>query len=601
MKHLFLFVLLFSGISLFAQENLYAVQLCTEGDKATFPTWCEQQHIELVAFLQNKFAVVRLHPSDAGKLSKFCFSTTVNTYGQQLAFNTNTILVRLRPGMENAFVNNFKGKEKLIKHAFIPDYYSVITAGKNNEEVNELLANIRNNTAVSYAGINQVFTLQASTNDTYYNRQWSIENTGSAVQGNGTPNADMNVDSAWQYNWGTYIPKVAILDSGVDTLHEDLVDNILPGFDALADSVSNTQGAPTPNFNNDGHGTACAGIVGAMADNGKGIAGIAPMSKLIPIRIFNYKNYGGSIGVQATTSTEALVNGSAWAWRVADADIMSTSAGLSDLYVAVLSIDKTLVDNEINAAFLQARSGKGVAMFFSAGNDDVATVLWPASLDNTIAVGASNMCDKRKTLSDCSGEAWGSSYGFTLDVVAPGVRISTTDITGAKGFTTSAYTQTFNGTSAACPNAAGVGALLLTINPGLHARDIKAILNKTADKVTNYAYDTITPYGTWNLEMGHGRVNAFEALKMAETYSSTVSKNDYSVDKSFSIYPNPSSGAVTLSNTSKAKQTFQILNTLGQSIALVELEKESRQIITLSTGVYLVKSKNNGVQRLVVK
>jgi hypothetical protein len=101
--------------------------------------------------------------------------------------------------------------------------------------------------------------------------------------------------------------------------------------------------------------------------------------------------------------------------------------------------------------------------------------------------------------------------------------------------------------------------------------------------------------------MGHGRVNAFEALKMAETYSSTVSINEHSVDKSFSIYPNPSSGTVTLSNTSAAKQTFQILNTLGQSIAVVELEKESRQIITLSTGVYLVKSKNNGVQRLVVK
>jgi hypothetical protein len=56
-----------------------------------------------------------------------------------------------------------------------------------------------------------------------------------------------------------------------------------------------------------------------------------------------------------------------------------------------------------------------------------------------------------------------------------------------------------------------------------------------------------------------------------------------------------------LSNTSEAKQTFQILNTLGQSIAVVELEKESRQVITLSAGVYLVKSKNNGVQRLVVK
>lgn len=601
MKHLILIVLMFSGIASFAQQNLYAVQLCAERDKETFPAWCAQQDIEFVTYLNNRFAVVRTKDVNAGKLSALCFSTPVRVADQHLAFNTNTILVQLKSGMEQALVHTLNSTLKWSKHPFIPDYYTVISKGKNKEEVDMDLANIRKNNAVKYAGINQVFTLQASTNDTYYNRQWSIENTGSAVQGNGTPNADMNVDSAWQYNWGTYIPKVAILDSGVDTLHEDLVDNILSGFDALADSVSNTLGAPTPNFTMDGHGTSCAGIVGAIADNGKGIAGIAPMSKIIPIRIFNYKNYGGSFGVQATTSTEALVNGSAWAWRVADADIMSTSAGLSDLYVAILSIDKTLVDAEINTAFLQARSGKGVAMFFSAGNDDVATVLWPANLDNTIAVGASNMCDKRKKPADCSGESWGSSYGLTLDVVAPGVRISTTDITGAKGFTTSAYTQTFNGTSAACPNAAGVGALLLTINPGLQARDIKAILNKTADKVTSYTYDTITLFGTWNLEMGHGRVNAFEALKMAETYSSTVSINDYSVDKSVSIYPNPSSGTVTLSNTSEAKQTFQILNTLGQSIAVVELEKECRQVVALSAGVYLVKSNRNGVQRIIVK
>jgi hypothetical protein len=601
MKHLLLLALLFLSRVSFAQDKYYAVQLCAEGNKETFPAWCSQQDIEFVTYLNNRFAVVRAKEVNAKKLNAFCFSTPIRVADQHLGFNTNTILVQLNPGMEQAFVYALNSTLKLNKHPFIPDYYTVISSGKSNEEVAFDLAVIRQNNAVKYASINQVFTLQASTNDTYYNRQWSIENTGSAVQGNGTPNADMNVDSAWQYNWGTYIPKVAILDSGVDTLHEDLVDNILPGFDALADSVSNTQGAPTPNFNNDGHGTACAGIVGAMADNGKGIAGIAPMSKLIPIRIFNYKNYGGSIGIQATTSTEALVNGSAWAWRVADADIMSTSAGLSDLYVAVLSIDKTLVDNEINAAFLQARSGKGVAMFFSAGNDDIATVLWPASLDNTIAVGASNMCDKRKKPADCSGESWGSSYGLTLDVVAPGVRISTTDITGAKGFTTSAYTQTFNGTSAACPNAAGVGALLLSLNPGLHARDIKAILNKTADKVSSYTYDTITPYGTWNLEMGHGRVNAFEALKMAETFSSTVSIKEHTGDKTFTVYPNPASGSVTLSNTSAAKQSFQILNTLGQRIAVIELEKDSRQIIALSAGVYLVQSNNNGVQRLVVK
>jgi hypothetical protein len=101
--------------------------------------------------------------------------------------------------------------------------------------------------------------------------------------------------------------------------------------------------------------------------------------------------------------------------------------------------------------------------------------------------------------------------------------------------------------------------------------------------------------------MGHGRVNAFEAIKMAETYHSSVSVKEDVSDKPFSIYPNPSSGTVTLSNTSEEKQAFQISNTLGQSIAVIELERDSRQIIALTSGVYLVKSNRYGVQRLIVK
>src|SRR5690606_37562305 len=119
---------------------------------------------------------------------------------------------------------------------------------------------------------------------------------------------------------------------------------------------------------------------------------------------------------------------------------------------------------------------------------------------------------------DCSSENWGSSYGTSLDFVAPGVGITTTDITGTLGYSNTNYTNTFNGTSAACPNAAGVGALVLSVNRFLNAEDIKAILSTSAKKVDNYLFDSNLTYGSWHNEVGHGRLDAFEAVKLAQIY-----------------------------------------------------------------------------------
>jgi hypothetical protein len=96
------------------------VQLCAEHDKETFPAWCAQQDIEFVTYLNNRFAVVRSKDVNAGKLSAFCFSTPVRVADQHLAFNTNTILVQLKSGMEQAFVHALNSTLKLNKHPFIP-------------------------------------------------------------------------------------------------------------------------------------------------------------------------------------------------------------------------------------------------------------------------------------------------------------------------------------------------------------------------------------------------------------------------------------------------------------------------------------------------
>jgi hypothetical protein len=145
-------------------------------------------------------------------------------------------------------------------------------------------------------------------------------------------------------------------------------------------------------------------------------------------------------------------------------------------------------------------------VLFSSGNDD-GGVNWPANYDKVIAVGASSPCDERKSPGSCDGENWwGSNYGPELDVVAPGVKMYTTDRTGSAGYESTDYNACFNGTSAAAPFAAGVVGLLLSRNPGLSAERAQEILQAAATDINASGYDQ---------ETGYGRVDALRTVQYA--------------------------------------------------------------------------------------
>ncbi|MBL0049686.1 MAG: S8 family serine peptidase [Bacteroidetes bacterium] len=157
-------------------------------------------------------------------------------------------------------------------------------------------------------------------------------------------------------------------------------------------------------------------------------------------------------------------------------------------------------------------------MFFSNGNNNTSSIGYPASNSNTIAVAATSMCDERKSLTSCDGENWGSDFGIGTDIGAPGVHIYTTDISGNSGFTNGDYAEYFNGTSAACPIAAGVMALMLSENSSLTYNDARFILESTCEKVGGYVYNSNVfgqPNGTWSSNLGYGRINAYHALLAA--------------------------------------------------------------------------------------
>lgn len=322
-------------------------------------------------------------------------------------------------------------------------------------------------------------------NDPKYPQQWGLKNTG---QNEGVVGMDINVEPAWNYSTGAGIV-VAVIDQGVQLNHPDLQENI---YYISYDTETNT--SPSRIYGD--HGTSCAGIIGAMKDNNNGIAGIAPDCKLMSI---------SNALITTNLYVSNIAKGINWAW-MNGADIISNS------YHAPIS---SYITDAINNAVNYGRNGLGCPVLFASGNNNVSSINFPASLANTIAVGAMNPCGERKNPSSCDGENWGSNYGDGLDIVAPGVLIPTTIIN-------SDYTTVFNGTSAACPHAAGVMALILSANPCLSQEEARAILCATSDKITGNGNDTYSysnqKYGLWNNEVGYGKINAYKAVSLALSF-----------------------------------------------------------------------------------
>ena len=163
---------------------------------------------------------------------------------------------------------------------------------------------------------------------------------------------------------------------------------------------------------------------------------------------------------------------------------------------------------------------------------------------------------KRKNPSTIDGENWGSNYGAALDIVAPGVKIPTTDRTGSAGYDSSDYFLSFNGTSSACPHVAAVAALVISVVPTLTQQQVVSAILTSTYKLPNYSFSTTKTHGTWNQEVGYGLLNAKAAIQKAVGaktiyyYSETVSSEWVSLIGT-SIY----SGNVTVQSGSKLSMT----------------------------------------------
>ncbi len=274
--------------------------------------------------------------------------------------------------------------------------------------------------------------------------------------------AQIGVPDAWHTTTGDPSVVVAVIDSGVDLTHPDLDGvsvvaprNVVYNSSDVTDEV--------------GHGTHVVGTIVAETDNGVGVAGIAPKSKLMPIKVADADGF---------LSFSDILDAVDWA-RDNGADIINMSLGgqLSSEQVALAQ-----------PTFTAARAA-GILMVAAAGNDGLPYRMYPASFNGVVSVSAVDSHDK---IADFS------NTGRAIDIAAPGVDLISTVPGGG-------YDR-YSGTSMASPHVAGVAALTWAARPGLAVDELEAVLRASAVDLGDPGHDTT---------YGDGRVDAAAALTEA--------------------------------------------------------------------------------------
>lgn len=406
-------------------------------------------------------------------------------------------------------------------------FFSIITVGKDKDAL--AVANrIKESGLVKFAHpnfISRTYMHSHIPNDPFFPKQFYLHNTGQTINDghSGTYDADIDAPEAWDITKGSSAIKIAVIDEGVERHNNDL-----PASRLVVLSGSNfASGSPNdPEAVGDGaHGTCCAGIIAAEQDNSEGVTGIAPLCKIMPVRI----PFGS--GYEATYAD--AIN---FAWT-SGADVLSNSWGYHS------NVDIPVITAAIQNAITLGRGGLGSVVVWSAGNTanhaagNNGYVSYPGcvAVANVLTVGASDRYDRQANY---------SPTGAGIDIVAPSHRaysfqitgesyeVWSTDIVGTAGYNPAKqtdggllppvgevlpssgtnyldYTGRMGGTSAACPEVAGVAALMLSVNPTLTPAQVFDCITHSADKVGGYTYTS----GRCN-EMGFGRLNAFNSLSV---------------------------------------------------------------------------------------
>jgi type VII secretion-associated serine protease mycosin len=273
--------------------------------------------------------------------------------------------------------------------------------------------------------------------------------------------------------WGRFsgAPRVtvAVIDTGVDTVHPDLAPSIVPG----ASVVAGTSGPDDDH----GHGTHVAGVIAASIFDGRGLNGVAPQCRIMPVKVLDREGKG---------DTGDIVAGLVWA--------VNHGAKVVNMSLGGAGGSRALMEA------VQYAQSKDVLVVAAMGNEGANSQEYPAGYPGVMAVGATDRDDRQADFSNfCS---W-------ISVSAPGVDILSTLPTRPVGVTRNEGKElgqdVMDGTSMAAPFVAGLAGLLRSAYPQLTAAQVKARIERTSDDLGSPGFDP---------QYGWGRINAVRALNL---------------------------------------------------------------------------------------
>lgn len=373
--------------------------------------------------------------------------------------------------------------------------------------------------------------------DPFYPKQWYLNHSGGNAL---VANSHIDAEKAWDITRGVRSVIVAVPDDAFDLNHPDFQGK---GKIVAPRDLKDQSSVPLPKDPQENHGTACAGIAIAE-ENGEGIVGVAPGCAFMPIR---------TTGFLDDNAVEQIFN-----WAVTKgASVISCSWGSSAVYFP-LSLRQRA---SLTRAATEGRNGKGCVIVFAAGNANrpvngtVNEQNWANNVlrgltswlsgfavhPDVITVSACTSLNKKAAYSNWGANIsvaapsnngppsiWLEEAGYVntapqIKEVLPGKGVFTSDRSDTGGYSPDSFTENFGGTSSACPVVAGVAALILSVNPELTAKEVKQILQETADKIVDSSPDPQLGFskGTYDANghsqwFGYGKVNALKAVQMAQ-------------------------------------------------------------------------------------
>jgi len=398
----------------------------------------------IIAFL----SLVNSFNKDTEKLASSIFS--VSQAINKPTFVKDELLLKFKEGVsaedEQEIIknSNIKVKKEIAK-------IKVKVISVPEQALEAVAKALSNNPKVEFVENNYIAQITLIPNDPEYSKQWHLPK--------------ISAPNGWNINTGSKDVIIAIADTGVDLNHVDLATKLVTGYNFYDNNTDVTD--------INGHGTKVSGSAAAISNNGIGVTGVNWQSSIMPVKI------GSPTG---TVYFSDAAEGTIYAVDHG-AKVINFSFGGSSY--------STTLQNAVNYAW-----SKGAVIIASAGNHGTDAPLYPAALDNVVAVGATDSADRLTSF---------SAYGSWVDVVAPGQFIYSTINGGGYG--------SVSGTSFSSPITAGLAALIFAANPDLKNSDVVNLIKNNTDDLGEAGFDT---YYAW------GRINVDKTVAAATSVTPSV-------------------------------------------------------------------------------